>query len=117
MHSITLEREQLSASPTSLAPSDRAAKASTVAHPGAMPPSPRNVDSCANCPPANTERLVRVTRDALPACCPPPGTRLWSSHPRIYLLPEIRDDASVSARCPYCSTQYVLDDGRRDGDI
>jgi uncharacterized Zn-finger protein len=36
--------------------------------------------------------------------CPHPKMPLWSNHPKVYL-----DVASTGeARCPYCSTVYVL---------
>lgn len=62
---------------------------------------------------ANTERVVTVTDENLPAGCPPPGTCLWSSHPRVYLPLGRERGAGTEARCPYCSTLYVLGDGRR----
>lgn len=55
---------------------------------------------------ASPEGLCRreVRREELPFCCPPPGSELWSAHPRVYLpLGE-----QAHARCPYCGTLFVL---------
>lgn len=40
----------------------------------------------------------------LPLCCPLPKASLWNKHPRVYL--PIKD--TKEARCPYCSTDYIL---------
>ena len=59
----------------------------------------------------NTRKLVEVTADDLPLHCPIEGEAIWNSHPRVFLLirekPEDNDGAR-HARCPYCSTEFVL---------
>ena len=52
----------------------------------------------------NAERAYRVTRADLPLHCPMPEMYLWNSHPKVYLCIE----ATGEAKCPYCSTSYVL---------
>jgi uncharacterized Zn-finger protein len=52
----------------------------------------------------NAERIYRVTRDDLPLHCPLPSMYLWNSHPKVYLPIE----ATGEAKCPYCSTSYLL---------
>lgn len=56
--------------------------------------------------PANAEHRYEVSRSDLPLSCPMPGMYLWNSHPKVYLPIE----ATGSAKCPYCSAQYVLKD-------
>jgi uncharacterized Zn-finger protein len=57
--------------------------------------------------PANAHDRHEVTAADLPLHCPPPGTSLWNSHPRVYLpLGE-----NGEARCPYCGALYVLKRG------
>lgn len=51
-------------------------------------------------------RLVEVTRDDLPLCCPMPGDEVWNMHPRVYLPVEKGGEVI----CPYCGTRYVLKD-------
>lgn len=61
---------------------------------------------------ANTQISVKVGRSALPLHCPMPGTALWASHPRVFL--PIEDARDGRLLCPYCSTEYILeDDGAR----
>ena len=50
---------------------------------------------------------VVVTPKDLPVFCPNPAMPLWSSHPRVFL--DIADQGE--AKCPYCSTVYVLRGG------
>ena len=38
-------------------------------------------------------------------CSPPPNSRMWNAHPRVYLA---IDPKSRSARCYYCGTEYIL---------
>jgi uncharacterized Zn-finger protein len=54
----------------------------------------------------NAVRQVRVTRADLPLHCPMPGSTLWDSHPRVYIPLE----KTGKGLCPYCGTEYVLDD-------
>lgn len=56
--------------------------------------------------PDTTQKRVEVTRADLRLSCPMPDTPLWSLHPKVYLP----IDAYGKARCPYCSTLYVLKD-------
>lgn len=55
---------------------------------------------------ANAQQRCDVTRAQLPLSCPLPSQALWNSHPKVYLPVE----ATGSATCPYCGTQYVLID-------
>jgi len=50
---------------------------------------------------------VVVKAADLPVFCPNPAMPLWSSHPRVFL--DIADQGE--AKCPYCSTVYVLRGG------
>ncbi len=59
-----------------------------------------------NLNPANAEPLVEVTADQLPLHCPQPDAYLWNSHPKVYLPIE----ATGTAICPYCGTNYSLAD-------
>jgi uncharacterized Zn-finger protein len=53
---------------------------------------------------SNVHTHYEVSRKELPVHCPPPGSTLWNSHPRVYLpLGEV-----AFARCPYCGAEYVL---------
>jgi len=52
----------------------------------------------------NAKRRYEVSPADLPLCCPMPNTRLWDSHPRVYLPIE----ATGMAVCPYCEALYVL---------
>ncbi len=54
----------------------------------------------------NAQRCYTVTPRDLPAHCPPPGTTLWDSHPRVFLP----FGSHGRARCPYCGAEYVLRD-------
>ncbi|MEK9811831.1 MAG: zinc-finger domain-containing protein [Bordetella sp.] len=42
----------------------------------------------------------------MPIFCPNPRMPLWSSHPKVFL--EL--NAQGSAKCPYCGTQYQLEE-------
>ena len=50
---------------------------------------------------------LRVSQHELPIFCPNPRMPLWSSHPKVFL--ELNEEGL--AKCPYCGTQYQLDDG------
>jgi uncharacterized Zn-finger protein len=52
----------------------------------------------------NAKNRYEVTTDDLPLACPMPEMSLWNSHPRVYLP----IDATGTARCPYCSAEFVL---------
>ncbi|MCC6208693.1 MAG: zinc-finger domain-containing protein [Gammaproteobacteria bacterium] len=58
--------------------------------------------------PIDARGYFRVSRAELPLHCPPPGTSLWNSHPRVFLPIE----ESGEAVCPYCGARYVLDGNR-----
>jgi uncharacterized Zn-finger protein len=49
---------------------------------------------------------LTVSSDELPIFCPNPRMPLWSSHPKVFL--EL--NAQGSAKCPYCGTQYQLEE-------
>lgn len=51
------------------------------------------------------QNVIKVTKDQLPACCPPKDQEHWNQHPRVYL--EI--SRSESASCPYCGNKFVLE--------
>ena len=53
---------------------------------------------------STAEAVVLVTRDQLPMHCPPPGSSLWDSHPRVYIPLE----DSGEAVCPYCGRRFRL---------
>jgi len=56
--------------------------------------------------PACTYEKITVTRDMLPICCPLPDMEVWNAHPRVYLAFNDENQAT----CPYCSTEYFLQD-------
>ncbi len=63
--------------------------------------------------PQNSERQdagLTVSSDELPIFCPNPRMPLWSSHPKVFL--EL--NAQGSAKCPYCGTQYQLEETSRE---
>lgn len=47
-----------------------------------------------------------ITHQDLPLSCPLPKHAVWNAHPRVYLPIE----KTGTARCPYCSAEYRLDD-------
>lgn len=49
-------------------------------------------------------KTVDVEEQDLPCFCPPAKENLFFMHPRVYLPLE----EEGKARCPYCSTLYVL---------
>ena len=49
-------------------------------------------------------RTVELTAHDLPLHCPPPGSSLWSQHPRVFL--DVLQTGEVV--CPYCSMKYVF---------
>ena len=54
--------------------------------------------------PPNAEKVYRVTAKDLPLHCPTADSYLWNSHPKVYLPIE----KTGEAKCPYCSSSYVL---------
>lgn len=52
------------------------------------------------------ERVIRVSRNDLPLCCPRPEDEVWNMHPRVYLP----IDKTGKETCPYCGALYMLED-------
>ncbi len=52
------------------------------------------------------ESVFHIKKEQLPLHCPLPEMSLWNQHPRVYL--PIED--SGEEKCPYCSTEYILED-------
>lgn len=52
----------------------------------------------------NAQTRVEITAADLPLHCPPPGKRLWDSHPKVYLPMHPGEEQ----QCPYCGTVYIL---------
>ncbi len=50
------------------------------------------------------QRFIEVLAADLPLHCPPPSTKLWNTHPRVFLPIETAGEAL----CPYCGTRYKL---------
>ena len=55
---------------------------------------------------ANAEQVYKVDASMLPLHCPPPGSYLWNSHPKVFLPIE----QTGQATCPYCGASYELGD-------
>ena len=51
------------------------------------------------------QRVVKVSREDLPLCCPLPADEVWNMHPRVYLP----IDKSGEEICPYCGAHYILE--------
>jgi uncharacterized Zn-finger protein len=54
----------------------------------------------------NKQKLIEITKNNLPLCCPMPDMVSWDSHPRVFL--EIEKEPNGEIICPYCSTKYIL---------
>lgn len=54
----------------------------------------------------NKQKVVKISDENLPLCCPMPDMQTWNSHPRVFL--KIEKEPSKEITCPYCSTHYVL---------
>ncbi len=65
--------------------------------------------SIAHCDPAIQTSRVEVTQQDLPVSCPLPEECLVFAHPRVYLA----FDQHGRARCPYCSREFVLVEGKK----
>jgi len=52
----------------------------------------------------NEKNSYEVTQSDLPVHCPMPGSRLWDSHPQVF----IAFDANGNGKCPYCGADYHL---------
>jgi len=64
------------------------------------------------CRPANTEKVHELKADEFledkTFSCPPFDGCLWSSHPRVFLTLNDKDEVI----CPYCATLYTLNKQR-----
>lgn len=54
--------------------------------------------------PTTTKTPIQVSKNSLPACCPPKEQAHWNQHPRVYLELE----ATGSADCPYCGNHFEM---------
>lgn len=54
----------------------------------------------------STESTFRIKSDQLPLHCPLPEMSLWNQHPKVY----IPLDKNGRGKCPYCGTEYILED-------
>jgi len=50
------------------------------------------------------EKTIFVSKDSLPACCPPKDQAHWNLHPRVYLALNKAGEAD----CPYCGNHFQL---------
>ncbi len=53
-------------------------------------------------------RTQTISLHDLPLACPYPDQAVWNAHPRVYLA--IEESPNGEIECPYCSTQYVLEE-------
>lgn len=53
-----------------------------------------------------SEQVKTIQQKDLPLSCPLPDGSLWNQHPRVY----IPLDKSGKGVCPYCGTQYQLEE-------
>ncbi len=53
----------------------------------------------------NDQAAWTISRAELPLHCPLPQMSLWNSHPQVFLAIE----ESGRAKCPYCGTEYSLE--------
>jgi len=70
-------------------------------------PNPHSSDAQDKFTTPNDRRSYTIARADLPLHCPLPGMSLWDSHPLVYI--PIEDSKKGRMRCPYCSTEYVLE--------
>ena len=54
---------------------------------------------------SNNNGTIKVSKNQLPACCPPKDQAHWNQHPRVYL--ELSE--SKTASCPYCGNKFELE--------
>ncbi len=52
----------------------------------------------------NEKDSYEVTQSDLPVHCPMPGSRLWDSHPQVF----IAFDENGNGKCPYCGADYYI---------
>lgn len=53
---------------------------------------------------ACAKKTYKISKKALPLCCPMDNMTLWNAHPKVYLS---LDDKGAAV-CPYCGTKYIL---------
>lgn len=56
---------------------------------------------------ATSGAVIVVHRSELPVCCPSGNVDAAGIHPRVYIPLE---EAGGTAVCPYCGTEYQLQD-------
>ena len=49
---------------------------------------------------------INIKLDQLPLHCPLPEISLWNQHPKVFLP----IDTFKKVKCPYCGTEYILED-------
>ena len=49
---------------------------------------------------------IQIKLNQLPLHCPLPEINLWNQHPKVYLP----IDTFKKVKCPYCGTEYVLNE-------
>lgn len=54
---------------------------------------------------ANSKKLYKIAKSALPISCPMPDMEIWNSHPKVYI--PLGDD-NKEDMCPYCGAEFVL---------
>lgn len=54
----------------------------------------------------SNESVFHIKKDHLPLHCPLPEMSLWNQHPRVYI--PIED--SGKGKCPYCSSEFILEE-------
>ena len=54
----------------------------------------------------SAETVFRIKKEQLPLHCPLPEMSLWNQHPKVY----IPLDKKGQGKCPYCGTEYILED-------
>lgn len=52
----------------------------------------------------NSQSKILVSQDDLPLHCPTPEMSKWNSHPKVFIPVE----DTGQAICPYCGTEYHL---------
>lgn len=56
--------------------------------------------------PSCDQMSYTISRSELPLSCPTDKMVLWNAHPKVYLPIE----KTGSEICPYCGSQYILQD-------
>ncbi len=52
----------------------------------------------------NYKEPIFITEADLPLSCPMPDAPLWARHPKVFL----NVLGTETAKCPYCSAQYIF---------